>query len=398
MNGRVIVAGAGPAGCTAALALAQRGIPVLLLEREARLPAAPRAWTVHPSSLDLLDTIGVAERIVPLGLDAPVYQYRDRASGDYVDFDFGVLRNDTRFPMRLQCEQDRITRAIVAMLAELPHAEVRFGVEVTDVLPDAAGVTLCVRDGDGRVDLVHAAFALACDGAASTIRKRLGIAFDGSAPAEKFVSLRSPVDLAAALPGLANVSYIADGDAWCALGRVVGAWRIVVPADSATDDDALLADANVQRLLQTFVGQRDVEIGHRAVYRVQQRVAQTFHRGRVLLAGDAAHVNNPLGGMGLNSGLHDAFNAAGKLARILIGGESPEPLLAQYTRQRRMVALEYVEAANRRSKRLLDERDPAARRVRFAELRAIAADPARARDYLRRSTLYESLERANAVA
>ncbi len=399
MDGRVIVVGAGPVGCTAALALAQRGIPVLLLERELALPDDLRASTVHPSSLDFLDTIGVAERIVPLGLNAPIYQYRDRQSGDFINFDLGVLGDVTRFPMRLQCEQFKITRVIVAMLTEIEHVEVRLGVEVSDVVPDADGVTLTVRDRQGRIDLVHASYAIACDGAASTIRKRLGIEFEGFTYPEKFLSIGSPLDFTQYLPGLANVSYISDPDEWCALVRVVGSWRIVFPTDSAVDDDVLLADEHVDRLMRTFIPIREpFAIFHRSIYRVHQRVAETFHHGRVLLAGDAAHLNNPLGGMGMNSGIHDAFNAVDKIVRILAGREDPEPLLAHYTRQRRMVAVEYVQASSMRNKRLLEERDPAVRRERFDELRAIAADPARARDYLRKSTLYESLERANAVA
>jgi 3-(3-hydroxy-phenyl)propionate hydroxylase len=399
MDGRVVVVGAGPVGCTAALALAQRGIPVLLLEREQTLPDDLRASTVHPSTLDLLDTIGVTERIVPLGLDAPVYQYRDRLSGEYVNFDLGVLRNDTRFPMRLQCEQFKITRVCVAMLADFPHAEVRLGVDVTDVVAGSSGVTLTVRDRNGRIDLVHAAFAIACDGASSTIRKRLGIEFEGFTYPEKFLSIGSPLDYTRYLPGLANVSYISDPQEWCALVRVVGSWRIVFPIESAVADDELLSETNVDRLMKTFIPiDEPYEIFHRSIYRVHQRVAQTFHHGRVFLAGDAAHLNNPLGGMGMNSGIHDGFNAVDKIARVLDGGEAPDPLMAQYTRQRRMVAVEYVQASSMRNKRLLEERDPAVRRERFDELRAIAEDPVKAREYLRRSTLYESLERANAVA
>jgi 3-(3-hydroxy-phenyl)propionate hydroxylase len=399
MDGRVVVVGAGPVGCTAALALAQRGIPVLLLEREPELAEDLRASTVHPSSLDLLDTIGVTERIIPMGLEAPIYQYRDRQSGDYVDFDLGVLAGETRFPMRLQCEQFKITRVIVAMLTEFAHAEVRLGVDVSDVVAGANGVTLTVRDRNGRIDLVHAAYAIACDGASSTIRKRIGIEFEGFTYPEKFLTIASPLDYTRYLPGLANVSYVSDPDEWCALVRVVGSWRVVFPTDPNADDDTVLAESNIDRLMRTFVpADEPYQIFHRAIYRVHQRVAATFHQGRVLLAGDAAHLNNPLGGMGMNSGFHDAFNAVEKLARILIGGEEPEPLLAHYTRQRRMVAVEYVQASSIRNKRLLEERDPAVRRERLEELRAIATDPVRAREYLRRSTLYESLERANAVA
>jgi 3-(3-hydroxy-phenyl)propionate hydroxylase len=387
-------------GCTAALCLARRGIPVLLVEREAELAEDLRASTVHPSSLDLLDTLGVTERIIPLGLDAPVYQFRDRQTGDFVDFDLGVLKDVTRFPMRLQCEQFKITRVIVAMLAAYPHAEVRLGVELTGVRNDAdgAGVTVELRDRSGRLDREHGAFALACDGASSTLRKLLDIEFEGFTWPEKFLSIGSPLDYTTYLPGLANVSYVSDPDEWCALVRVVGSWRVVFPTDPDTDDAELLSQPHVDRLMRKFLPIRgNFEIFHRSIYRVHQRVAATFNFGRVLLMGDAAHLNNPLGGMGMNSGIHDAFNACEKIARILLDGADGQALLDQYTRQRRMVAVEYVQAASIRNKKLLEERDPVVRRERFEELRAIAGDPARAREYLLRSTLYESLQRANAV-
>jgi 3-(3-hydroxy-phenyl)propionate hydroxylase len=398
---RVIVVGAGPVGCTAALCLAQSGIPVVLVEREPELAEDLRASTVHPSSLDLLDTIGVTERIVPLGLDAPVYQFRDRQTNEYVDFDLGVLGDITRFPMRLQCEQFKITRVIVAMLAHYPHADVRLGVEVTGVENDASGgaVSVTLRDRTGASVRERAAFAIGCDGASSAVRKLMGIDFEGFTWPEKFLSIGSPLDYTEYLPGLSNVSYISDPDEWCALVRVVGSWRIVFPTDPASDDAEVLSDPHVDRLMRKFLPIRgDFEIFHRSIYRVHQRVAQTFNRGRVVIAGDAAHLNNPLGGMGMNSGIHDAFNATGKIARVLHDGDRFEPLLDHYTRQRRMVAVEYVQAASIRNKRLLEERDPAVRRERFDELRRIAGDPVQAREYLRRSTLYESLERANAVA
>jgi 3-(3-hydroxy-phenyl)propionate hydroxylase len=401
MQDRVIVVGAGPVGCTAALCLAQRGIPVLLVEREAELAEDLRASTVHPSSLDLLDTIGVTERIIPLGLDAPVYQFRDRQTNEYVDFDLAVLADLTRFPMRLQCEQFKITRVIVAMLAAYPHAEVRLGVDVTGLEndPDGGGVTVTLRDRAGRETSERAAFAIGCDGASSTVRKLMGIEFEGFTWPEKFLSIGSPLDYTEYLPGLSNVSYISDPDEWCALVRVVGSWRIVFPTDPASDDDDVLAESNIERLMRKFLPIRGAfEIFHRSIYRVHQRVAKTFNRGRVVIAGDAAHLNNPLGGMGMNSGIHDAFNACEKIARILGAGADVDTELDHYTRQRHMVAVEYVQASSIRNKKLLEERDPAVRRERFDELRAIAADPVQAREYLRRSTLYESLERANAVA
>jgi 3-(3-hydroxy-phenyl)propionate hydroxylase len=371
----------------------------LLVERDLELAEDLRASTIHPSTLDLLDTIGVTERIIPIGLNAPVYQFRDRLTNVYVDFDLGVLADITRFPMRLQCEQFKLTRVIVAMLAAIPHADVRLGVEVTGVCNDPDGVTVTLRDRSGAVVAERGAFAIACDGASSTIRKLLGVEFEGFTWPEKFLTIASPLDYTDYLPGLANVSYVSDPDEWCALVRVVGSWRTVFPTDPDTDDAVLLAGPNVERLMRKFIPARgDYEIMHRAIYRVHQRVAKTFNVGRVLLAGDAAHLNNPLGGMGMNSGIHDVFNGIDKITSIFDDGADVDTLFDHYTRQRRMVAVEYVQAASIRNKRQLEERDPAVRQERLEELRGIANDPVAAHEYLRRSTLYESLERANAVA
>jgi 3-(3-hydroxy-phenyl)propionate hydroxylase len=399
MERRVIVVGAGPVGCIAALCLARRGIPVVLVERDVELAEDLRGSTVHPSTLDLLDTIGVTERIVPLGLNAPVYQFRDRQTNEYVDFDLGVLSDITKYPMRLQCEQFKITRVIVEMLEAFPHAEVRLGVEVLSVANDpTGGVTVTMRDRAGMETAEHGAFAMGCDGASSKVRKMMGVEFEGFTYPEKFLSIGSPLDYTKYLPGLANVSYVSDPDEWCALVRVVGSWRVVFPTDPEADDADLLAEDFVDRLLRKFVPiEGEYEIFHRAIYRVHQRVAKTFNVENVVLAGDAAHLNNPLGGMGMNSGIHDVFNATEKIARIL-DGEDRDELLDHYTRQRHLVAVEYVQAASIRNKRQLEERDPAVRRQRLEELRVIANDRDKARDYLLRSTLYESLERANAVA
>jgi 3-(3-hydroxy-phenyl)propionate hydroxylase len=393
----VIVAGAGPVGCTAALALAQAGIPVLLIEREIELAEDLRASTIHPSSLDLLDTLGVTERIFPMGLPAPVYQYRDRQTGDRIDFDLGVLADHTRFPMRLQCEQFKLTRVIVEMLKAYSNATVRLGMTVTGLEQDDAGVTLTVKNATGEGDVVRGSYVIGCDGSTSTIRKASGIDFEGFTYPEKFLVIGSPIDYTEYLPGLANVSYVADPNEWCALVRVVGSWRVVFPMETEKSDEELLMPDHVDRLLKKFVPIKGAyEIFHRAIYRVHQRVASTFNQGRVLLAGDAAHLNNPLGGMGMNSGIHDAFNVAEKLVQIEHDGASPD-ILDRYTRQRRMVAVEYVQSSSIRNKRLLEERDAAVRKQHFEELRQTATDPIAAREYLLRSTLYESLERANAV-
>jgi 3-(3-hydroxy-phenyl)propionate hydroxylase len=146
--------------------------------------------------------------------------------------------------------------------------------------------------------------------------------------------------------------------------------------------------------MQAFLPrQAQYEIRYKSIYRVHQRVASDWRSGRVLLAGDAAHLNNPLGGFGLNSGIHDAANLAEKLARVW-HGEAKEALLDVYVRQRRAATIEQVQAMSIRNKRLLEERDPAVQRSRMEELVSIANDPARARAHMLETSMIAGLRKA----
>jgi 3-(3-hydroxy-phenyl)propionate hydroxylase len=127
-------------------------------------------------------------------------------------------------------------------------------------------------------------------------------------------------------------------------------------------------------------------------------VAKTWTHGRVMLAGDAAHLNNPLGGLGMNSGIHDVWNLTDKLRAILKDGADGEALLARYERQRRTICTEFVQAQTIRNKKAMEDRSPDAQARHQAELSAIAADPDRRRDYLLTQSMYRSREREEAVA
>jgi 3-(3-hydroxy-phenyl)propionate hydroxylase len=138
------------------------------------------------------------------------------------------------------------------------------------------------------------------------------------------------------------------------------------------------------------------EIPYHALYAVHQRVATTFNKGRVLLAGDAAHVNNPIGGMGMNGGIHDAMNLTAKLADVWFGRAGPE-VLDRYTRQRRKAQVDYVQAQTIQNKRSLEEKDPVIRRQHLDELRRISEDVNLHKQFLYRAALIDSLNSANAV-
>jgi 3-(3-hydroxy-phenyl)propionate hydroxylase len=243
---------------------------------------------------------------------------------------------------------------------------------------------------------------IACDGGRSTVRRLAGIEFQGFTYPEKFIKIATRFDFGTVNPDLVFRNYFSDPTEWCNLFKVRGEspgglWRAIFPVGNEEPDEVSLSPERVEERLQKFFpkpGRYQIEYVN--VYPVSQRVAATFRQGRVLLAGDSAHVNNPIGGMGMNGGIHDAINLADKLARV-IKGEAREDLLDLYSRQRRHAAVEYVQAQTIANKRLMEERDPAARAVKFDELRRTADDPAASKTYMRRAALFDSLRDANAV-
>jgi 3-(3-hydroxy-phenyl)propionate hydroxylase len=399
---RVLIAGGGPVGLLCAWWLARRGIAVRLFDENERPQADQRAATTHPATLDLLQEDGLAQDMARVGLVAPIFQFWDRPSGELVaEFDHALLAADTRHPYVVQCEQFKTAGLLLERLRALPGAEIMFGHAAVDLRQSEAGVELDVRGPQGVA--THAgAFLIGADGGRSTVRKQCGIAFEGFTWPERFVVLTTPYDFAAER-GYCYRSYFADPGAWCNCFKVSadgppGLWRTVFPTEPAETDADILSDAGVQaRLNKFFPASRPYPVVHRNLYVTHQRVAARFRHGRVLLAGDAAHVNNPIGGMGLNGGIQDAVNLADKLARIILGGES-ERLLDLYERARRTVAIEFVQEQSIANKKRLEAADPQLRRRNLDELRATAADPGRARAFLLRTAMIEMQRRADRIA
>jgi 3-(3-hydroxy-phenyl)propionate hydroxylase len=390
-NDRVIVVGAGPVGLTAALALHRRGIETVVLAAEPELVMELRGSTFHPPTLDLLDEFDIVPRMIETGLKAPTWQFRDRETGPVATFDLSLLAGDTRHPYRVQCEQWKLMRFLEEKLRQ-EGVELRFGHEVTDVCQDGDGVTVTATTVAGPVG-VRGRYAIGADGARSAVRRSLGVEFEGFTYAELFWIASTDFPFEKTLTDIAYVNYIADPLEWLVLLKVPGLWRVLVPAPENSDKDRLLSDEHMQSMLQRVV-QRPVpyEIAHRSIYHVHQRVAKSFRHGRVLLAGDAAHVNNPLGGMGMNGGIQDAFNLADKLKAIYAGAD--DALLDRYDRQRRTVAVEAVQAQTHRNQQIISERDPQTRKKALDAMRKVAADPTSAREYMLRSSMIASMRRA----
>ena len=389
---RIIIAGAGPVGSIAALILAQAGIPVILLEREKQLVIDYRASTFHPPTLELLERCGATDALVAMGLIAPTMQYRDRQRGKIVEFDLSLLKNDTRYPYRLQCEQFKLTDWAYKRLTAIPGVELRFVHEVTGVAQADDGVTINVEMPDGPQTL-SGDFVIAADGGRSTVRKALDIDFEGFTYPEHFLVAGTRYDFKSAMPGICSVNYTADPVLWYLLLEIPDMWRIIMPVDANIEPSEAMQESYLQSTLQNLQPRAEpYEIAVKAIYRVSQRVAATYRRGRAFLAGDAAHINNPLGGMGLNGGLHDAISLTRRLIEIW-HGRGDERLLDGYEAQRKPEAVNAINAMTERNKKLLEERDPEVRRHNLEEWARIGADRDLAYQHLLQTSMIASLRR-----
>jgi 3-(3-hydroxy-phenyl)propionate hydroxylase len=398
---RVLISGGGPVGLLCAWMLGRRGIAVRLFDNNPGLQADPRAATTHPATLDLLDEVGLADDMARVGLVAPIFQFWDRPSNRLVaQFHHSVLANDTNHPFVVQCEQFKTSSLLLERVRTLPNVEVLFDHEVVDVRQAADTLSIDVRGPSG-IKSHSGVYLIGADGGRSVVRKRSDIAFDGFTWPERFIVLTTPFDFEAER-GYCYRSYFAEPGAWCNCFKVSadgppGLWRTVFPTEPSQTDDALMSDTGAQdRMRLFFPDQRPYEIIHRNLYVTHQRVAATFRKGRVLLAGDAAHVNNPIGGMGLNGGIQDAVNLSDKLIDVLLDGQF-DRVLDLYDLQRRTVAVEFVQEQSIANKKRLEESDPVTRQKNLDELSRIADDPARARQFLLRTAMIASQRRAESI-
>ena len=385
---RVFIAGAGPVGLAAAANLVRHGLPVSVFEAGTALSEESRASTFHPPTLDMPDEFGAAAPLIAQGLRAPQFQYRTR-EGVIATFDFAAIADLTKHPYRVQSEQFKLTRILYERLCRDPNFRIEFGSRVGGVEEYDAAVHVTL-ERNGTTGRRAGRWLIGADGARSDVRRALGIEFAGFTWPERFLVVSTPFDFRSVIADLVSVSYVSDPERWHFLLEIPGLWRVMFPLAETISDEAALSRAFANSLMASVVpGIADYEIAHTTLYKVHQRVAKAFRAGRVFLAGDAAHVNNPLGGMGMNGGIHDALNLTARLVEVW-GAAAPPAELDRYERQRRSVTLEYIEKQSITNKRNLEGGNPDF----AAELRRTAADPKRMRNYLIRVSMIASLRRA----
>lgn len=397
----VLIAGAGPVGTIVGLCLARHGIRATLFDMAPKPPEDHRAATLQPSTLDLFEELGLTERILEQGFKSRHFQWRDRVKNEIVaEFDYGRLSDISGHPYVIQLEQHKTVLTALEAAQKYEDFVLHRPVEVVAVRQGADWVECDVRDESGEIATHRGDYLVGCDGGRSVVRKTTGVSFDGFTWPERFNIVSTPVDLGK-IHGFRLRNYCSHPDRWVSLMQVPGEdgkglWRCVFPAREDESDEEVMSDDWIDARFRECMNAGPYPIVHRNMYNVHQRVAGSFRSGRMLLAGDSAHVNNPIGGMGMNSGFQDGITLARKLIEIA-EGEDADPLLDRYDRQRRLTAIEYVQAQSIANKRLLEEKDPSVRQERLDELRRINADPARHLDYVKRASLISMWEKSERI-
>ena len=352
----VVVVGAGPVGFLTALGLARQGIPVTVIDAEPAVVRSPRAAVYFHTTLAILDRLGLLADAEAIGYRNSGFAMRWPATGEVVRTDMRdnpergqVITHNLHFGQHLLAE------LVMRHLLEFPHARVLWSHRLTGLAQDGAGVRLLVETPDGETEL-RADWVVGSDGARSTVRRLLGLAFEGHSWPDRFVATNIDYDFAAR--GYADANMVVDPVNWAVIAKLGRdtLWRVTYGEDASLDEAAIL-ERLPARFAQILPDAGPYRIDNFSPYRVHERCAPTFRVGRVLLTGDAAHACNPCGGLGLTTGVIDADALITALGAV-IAGEAGEDVLDFYAQERRRVFLEVTSPLASNFKRMLSESDP----------------------------------------
>jgi 2-polyprenyl-6-methoxyphenol hydroxylase-like FAD-dependent oxidoreductase len=362
-----------------------------VLERETAIPRDMRASTFHPATLDLLTDSGLATELIERGTVVPQWQYLIHESGERVVFDMAHLSEMTAHPFRLQCEQFQLTELLAEKLANQPLCELRLGATLQSVIPGESQVTVQYQSaGEDSVNVCD--WLIAADGASSQVRKSLGLDFDGQIFPKTSITLVLEHPFEDDIPNLLGVNYVWLPDRHYSLMRLRNTWRLTYSPEQDQDIESALSDAVAQtHIARVSPRASGAAILTRNYYTLHQRCLARFCHGRTLFIGDAAHLNSPAGGMGMNSGIHDARSLADHLVPV-INGDDPS-LLERYDRRRRTIAQEEVQRLSARNYARHRETEARKRVLIWNELQEIVSDPAKHRDYLLDAAMIRSRQR-----
>jgi len=312
----VIVVGGGPTGFINALGLAQAGVRVTVIEAEPRIIDSPRAAVYFWSVLDGLERLGILAEAESIGFRKQDYTYLVHRTGERIPYSLEVLEGVTAHPYNVHLGQHQLADIAMRRLRGFSNASIRFDTRLETLNQDADGVTLTVQAPGGREEL-RAKWVIGADGAGSTVRRQLGLPFDGMTWPERFVATNVYYDFER--HGYARSTLLIDDrhGAIIVLLNTQGLWRCTYMEDATLFEDTFLE--RLPKVYEAILpGAVDYRVDRASPYRMHQRSAPRYRLGRVVLAGDAAHATNPTGGLGLTSGLFDSYVLYPALTAIVL--------------------------------------------------------------------------------
>ena len=371
--GGVIVVGAGPVGFITALGLARQGIKVTVIEAEPKIIDSPRAAVYHPAVIQVLDKkLGILDDIRAAGVYNENFQFRDLVTGTTYKLCAGKLR-DFEYPYNLHFGQETLAKIVHQYFRKLPDTEVRWNTRLTGISQDESGITATVETAEGEQQL-RCDWLVGADGGRSGTRKALNLEFQGHTWPERYVATNIYYDEFLEC-GYEMANFCSHPELWCIVAIINkdNLWRVTYNEDGNISDEEALQRIP-DRLARLVPGSQNYQLDAAAPYRVHERASETFRVGRALLAGDAAHVCNPVGGLGLTTGIMDA-NALIDVLGAVIHGKVDEALLDYYAQERRRIFLEITSPAASEFKRMVGESDPEKRRQDQEAFRLASEDP-----------------------
>lgn len=388
---QVIVAGAGIVGSVTALVLAAQGIPVTLIDPAVDPSEDERGAILHPATLDLLEASGVTAFLLEHGTLCPTLQYREHANGPITEFDLAGLANEMRHPYRVLFRRAALIRFLHDAVRAAPGARVLLSCCPLRLRQNDWHVELVVQLPQGVATLIGA-YLIGAEDELSGVRALLGVPQDILAPPARFVSSTIEFDFRAALGDVRPITYFADHSAWSLLVQRRGQWEMLYPVPrDMSDMEAVDAKTIVAQLARIARGAVQAPILSRRIETAGRAIARTYGLGRVFLAGDAAHQLDPVDDLGLNCGITDAIELAGRLADVW-HGLSPPRILDDYELHRRRAAAMAIKTALQHYK-LLSIPPPTFRQRVARTWQRFAGDKSEPRRTLLREAIVASLQR-----
>ena len=342
----VVVVGGGSVGLMTALKLGKAGIRVVVLEAESGITSVQQVVAYVPTTAVALKELGLLDDIRKHAVMCPDIAYRQGNGKLLVKMDWDVLAQDTHYPYMLLLGQNHVCSILVQHLRALPNVDIRWNHRVDDVDQDDAYVTLQISSPGGPTQL-RSRWVAATDGAQSAVREKVGTEFKGRSWPERMVAINVFYDFS--LHEYSRANFIHDPIDWAFIVQLdkTGLWRICY------EEKASLSDAEVrrrvpqrlQRLLPGAPTPDQYRVEHVAPYQVSERCVTEFRRGRVILAGDAAQITNPMGGFGLSGGVVEAVHLSEALIAI-INENASDSVLDEYSDNRKRSFQNYTSPAS----------------------------------------------------